>query len=84
MTDGFLTVGAQIGLHKISNPDTRRVAVSLHRAFFAGDYQKRMLIYTVYTPPHACKFGFNLFDESTGRANHIQQGQYYSEHGHRL
>jgi len=45
-----------IGVHRISNPDTENLAVSLH----------------LYTPPNAADFGFNIFDEKTGRSSHVQ------------
>ncbi|KAA8573063.1 hypothetical protein EYC84_003598 [Monilinia fructicola] len=57
-----------LGLHKISNPDPERVAVSLH----------------LYTPPNAAREGCNIFDESTGRKSHITQSNFYSEFGRRV
>lgn len=35
----------------------------------------------LYTPPHAANFGFNLFDEKTGKCTHIQQGGFFSDCG---
>ncbi|KAK4938739.1 hypothetical protein LTR10_020842 [Elasticomyces elasticus] len=58
-------VSDKIGLHKVFNPSSSEVAVSLH----------------LYTPPHAANFGFNLFDEKTGKATHIQQAGFYSDRG---
>lgn len=58
-------ISDQIGLHKISNPSTTEVAVSLH----------------LYTPPHAANFGFNLFDEKTGKPTHIKQAGFFSDRG---
>lgn len=58
-------VSDKIGLHKVLNPSPNEVAVSLH----------------LYTPPHAANFGFNLFDEKTGKATHIQQAGFYSDRG---
>jgi len=57
-----------LGLHKISNPDPDRVAVSLH----------------LYTPPNAVKVGAHMFDEKTGKAVHINQAYFFSESGQKL
>jgi len=61
-------ISDRIGLHKISNASDTEIAVSLH----------------LYTPPHAANFGFNLFDERTGKATHIKQVGFFSERGRRL
>jgi cysteine dioxygenase len=58
-------ISDKIGLHKISNPSNDKVAVSLH----------------LYTPPHAANFGFNLFDEKTGKPTHIKQAGFFSDRG---
>ncbi|EXJ95912.1 cysteine dioxygenase [Capronia coronata CBS 617.96] len=58
-------ISDQIGLHKISNPSSTEAAVSLH----------------LYTPPHAANFGFNLFDEKTGKQTHIKQAGFFSDRG---
>lgn len=58
-------ISDQIGLHKIANPSETEIAVSLH----------------LYTPPHAANFGFNLFDERTGKTTHIKQAGFYSDRG---
>ncbi|KAL2438822.1 Cysteine dioxygenase [Exophiala dermatitidis] len=58
-------ISDKIGLHKISNPSQTEVAVSLH----------------LYTPPHAANFGFNLFDEKTGKPTHIKQAGFFSDRG---
>jgi predicted metal-dependent enzyme (double-stranded beta helix superfamily) len=55
----------KIGLHKISNPSTTDVAVSLH----------------LYTPPHAANFGFNVFNEENGYAIHFGPTGFFSERG---
>ncbi|KAJ5654368.1 hypothetical protein N7490_001371 [Penicillium lividum] len=52
----------------ISNPDPNSFAVSLH----------------LYTPPNAAKEGFCIYDDKTGKANHIKQTHYYSVRGKRL
>ncbi|KAI9931865.1 hypothetical protein ASPWEDRAFT_37234 [Aspergillus wentii DTO 134E9] len=57
----------KLGLHKISNPDPKNFAISLH----------------LYTPPNAATFGFNVFDEKTGKSNHIKQSNFYSDRGQR-
>ncbi|EXJ63747.1 cysteine dioxygenase [Cladophialophora yegresii CBS 114405] len=58
-------ISDKIGLHRISNPSNDEVAVSLH----------------LYTPPHAANFGFNLFDEKTGKPTHIKQAGFFSDRG---
>jgi cysteine dioxygenase len=58
-------ISDQIGLHKIANASRSEPAVSLH----------------LYTPPHAANFGFNLFDEKTGKCTHIKQAGFYSDRG---
>ncbi|RMD44387.1 hypothetical protein DV735_g688, partial [Chaetothyriales sp. CBS 134920] len=57
-----------IGLHKITNASATEPAVSLH----------------LYTPPHAAHFGFNLFDERTGKRTHIPKAGFFSTHGSAL
>lgn len=58
-------ISDKIGLHKISNSSSDEAAISLH----------------LYTPPHAATFGFNLFDEKTGKQTHIKQAGFYSDRG---
>ncbi|KAL2223083.1 cysteine dioxygenase [Thermoascus aurantiacus ATCC 26904] len=58
----------KLGLHKISNPDPNNFAISLH----------------LYTPPNAANYGFCLFDEKTGRSQHIKQADFYSRKGQRV
>ena len=64
-TDEVTYISDQIGLHKIANASDTEMAVSLH----------------LYTPPHAANFGFNLFDEKTGKCTHIKQAGFYSDRG---
>lgn len=58
-------ISDKIGLHKIENASDTELAISLH----------------LYTPPHAHNYGFNLFDEKTGKKLHIKSAPLYSEHG---
>lgn len=58
-------ISDKIGLHKIENMSKTECAISLH----------------LYTPPHAHNFGFNLFDEKSGKKFHIKNAPLYSEHG---
>lgn len=55
----------ELGLHKISNPDPDRLAVSLH----------------LYTPPNAARTGCNIFCEKTGKRSHVTQCNFYSVFG---
>ena len=38
----------------------------------------------VYAPPNAAKEGCQVFDEKTGKANHVIQYDLYSEMGQKL
>ncbi len=42
------------------------------------------LICSVYAPPNAAKEGCTVFNEDTGKANHVVQYDLYSEMGQRL
>ncbi|KAF1971971.1 cysteine dioxygenase type I [Bimuria novae-zelandiae CBS 107.79] len=55
----------KLGLHRISNPDPKDYAVSLH----------------LYTPPNAAVYGCNIFDEQTGQSRHVAKCTVYSEYG---
>jgi len=55
----------ELGLHKVSNPDPEKMAVSLH----------------LYTPPNAAKEGCNIFCERTGKRSHVSQNNFYSVFG---
>lgn len=76
----------KLGLHRISNPDPKNFAISLHRESFLLLVElERLLIHgLVYTPPNAAKVGFCLYDEKTGKAKHIKQTHFYSVRGKRL
>ncbi|OBU00929.1 hypothetical protein VE01_00757 [Pseudogymnoascus verrucosus] len=54
-----------LGVHKISNPDPERMAVSLH----------------LYTPPNAAKEGCHVWDERHGGRSHVKQNNYFSVMG---
>lgn len=56
-----------LGLHKISNPDPKEFAVSLH----------------LYTPPNAAIDGCQIFNAATGEATHVTVYNYYSIYGRR-
>ena len=62
------SIYSQTILISVQNASETEVAVSLH----------------LYTPPHAANFGFNLYDETTGKQTHICQAGFYSERGKRL
>jgi cysteine dioxygenase len=55
----------ELGLHRISNPDPKSIAVSLH----------------LYTPPNAAREGCHIFDERTGKRSHVTQSNFYSVFG---
>ncbi|PLN85632.1 cysteine dioxygenase [Aspergillus taichungensis] len=52
-------ISDEIGLHRVHNPSSSRVAVSLH----------------LYTPPNAADYGYNIFDEKTGKACFVPQAK---------
>ncbi|KAF1918966.1 RmlC-like cupin domain-containing protein [Ampelomyces quisqualis] len=57
----------KLGLHRISNPDPKEYAVSLH----------------LYTPPNAAVYGCNVFNEANGQSTHINKCTVFSEYGTR-
>jgi cysteine dioxygenase len=78
-------ISDQVGLHKyvptcnvmfvenlrcdrITNASDSQVAISLH----------------LYTPPHAATYGFNMFDEMTGRSTHVRPCGVFSNRGSRI
>lgn len=63
--DQVTYISDKIGLHKVENPSASERAVSLH----------------LYTPPHAHNYGFNIFDQSTGKCYHTKSSNLYSDHG---
>ncbi|KAL8656642.1 MAG: hypothetical protein Q9226_002598 [Calogaya cf. arnoldii] len=63
--DQVVYMADNLGLHKISNPDSVEYAVSLH----------------LYTPPNAAIEGCNVFDPETGVSTHVDSYSYYSEFG---
>ncbi|CEJ56698.1 Putative Cysteine dioxygenase [Penicillium brasilianum] len=54
-------ISDDIGLHRVHNPSSDQVAVSLH----------------LYTPPNAADYGYHIFDEATGSASHVPQARSY-------
>lgn len=67
LRDEVTYISDKIGLHSVSNPDPRNVAVSLH----------------LYTPPYAAKFGCRKFDEKTGKPTRVTMCDYFSRYGKR-
>jgi len=68
-TSGAVTyMSDTLGLHKISNPDPLKPAVSLH----------------LYTPPNAAKYGCHMFNEKTGASSHVEQCHFFSYLGHKI
>jgi cysteine dioxygenase len=65
-TEGELAYMADdLGVHKISNPSSSEIAVSLH----------------LYTPPNAAREGCNVFCPRTGKRSHVLQNNFYSVRG---
>ncbi|KAH8196932.1 hypothetical protein TruAng_008918 [Truncatella angustata] len=52
-------ISDQIGLHRVSNPSSDEVAVSLH----------------LYTPPNAAEYGYHIFNAETGKASFVHQAR---------
>lgn len=63
--DEVTYISDKIGLHRICNASATETAVSLH----------------LYTPPHAHNFGFNIFDENSGKKTHIKTAPLFSDRG---
>jgi cysteine dioxygenase len=61
--DEVTYISDKIGLHKIENASDTETAISLH----------------LYTPPHAHNYGFNLFDETSGKKLHIKGAPLFSK-----
>jgi cysteine dioxygenase len=75
----------KLGLHRISNPDPKEYAVSLHCKFclihlLCSDSD---LGWVVYTPPNAAVYGCNVFNEANGQSTHINKCTVFSEYGSR-
>ncbi|RCK65989.1 Cysteine dioxygenase CDG1 [Candida viswanathii] len=58
-------INDSIGLHKISNPLSDKVSVSLH----------------LYTPPYAALYGCSMYESGTGKKHHVDMSKYYSWQG---
>ncbi|CAG8935726.1 unnamed protein product [Penicillium salamii] len=52
-------ISDDIGLHRVYNPSSDQVAVSLH----------------LYTPPNAADYGYNVYNEATGKACFVPQAK---------
>lgn len=63
--DEVTYISDKIGLHKIENASDTEPAISLH----------------LYTPPHAHNYGFNLFDETSGKKVHVKGAPLFSLRG---
>jgi hypothetical protein len=68
-------IADDIGLHRVHNPSSNQLAVSLHRksSLTSLYFQRALTTLTVYTPPNAADYGYNIFDEATGSASHVSQ-----------
>ncbi|KAJ5561215.1 hypothetical protein N7535_009412 [Penicillium sp. DV-2018c] len=52
-------ISDDIGLHRVWNPSSDQIAVSLH----------------LYTPPNAADYGYNVYNENTGKASFVPQAK---------
>ncbi|KAJ5120436.1 Cysteine dioxygenase type I [Penicillium bovifimosum] len=52
-------ISDDIGLHRVHNPSSDQIAVSLH----------------LYTPPNAADYGYNVYNENTGKASFVPQAK---------
>lgn len=80
--NGVTYISDDIGLHRVHNPSSSQVAVSLHCEFpvpHAYVTQADTDVLAVYTPPNAADYGYNIFDEDTGRASHVSQAHSLSK-----
>ncbi|KAI5457513.1 putative cysteine dioxygenase Cdo1 [Mariannaea sp. PMI_226] len=65
--DQVTYINDKIGLHRVHNPNPTQVAVSLH----------------LYTPPNAADYGYNIFDETTGKASFVPQAKTHNNNSER-
>lgn len=73
-TNEVTYISDDIGLHRVHNPSSSHVAVSLHREHYTSPYT--LLVtnsFKVYTPPNAADYGYNIFSEATGSASFVCQ-----------
>lgn len=76
-------ISDDIGLHRVYNPSSSKLAVSLHSKFVFSSFDILMSIeivanaglYLVYTPPNAADFGYNIYNEATGKSSFVCQAQ---------
>lgn len=69
--DQVAYISDEIGLHRVSNPDEANFAMSLHRKWNCSNRTSPSNPAAVYTPPNAAEYGFNVYDERTGRSSHV-------------
>ena len=73
-------ISDDIGLHRVHNPSSDQVAVSLHCEYTTSCFLVSVIlteITSVYTPPNAADYGYHIFDEATGSASHVPQARSY-------
>jgi cysteine dioxygenase len=71
-------ISDDIGLHRVHNPSSDQVAVSLHCKCWTTRLKGELNINgccIVYTPPNAADYGYNIYNEVTGKASFVQQAQ---------
>ena len=65
-------VSDDLGIHQIRNPDPNETAVSLHcKSIVRGVVGRLLSMFAVYTPPNAAEYGYNIFDQGTGKSSHV-------------
>lgn len=77
----------QLGLHRVENPSSDEVAISLHLytvsagpfLFLLPKTGTPLLMHP--QPPNAAKHGCHIFDAATGKRSHVKQCHFYSEFG---
>lgn len=72
-------ISDDIGLHRVHNPSSDQVAVSLHCKYTGSCslIPTSHEMFSVYTPPNAADYGYHIFDEATGSASHVPQARSY-------
>jgi cysteine dioxygenase len=70
-------ISDDIGLHRVYNPSSDQVAVSLHCKWFQHVLFliSRANQFSVYTPPNAADYGYNVYNEATGKACFVPQAK---------
>lgn len=82
-TNDVTYISDDIGLHRVHNPSTDQIAVSLHCTLYIIPNTRPLPTNTlsVYTPPNAADYGYHIFDATTGKASFVPQARSFLKPG---